>query len=505
VSGLRPALLLAALCVAAPAFADTEIEDLDAANFSFGAMAIGQAKDVNYARAEGLGLVPTSPLDAYLNGVLQKLLAGSPVRGVPARVYVRASGDWAAKSTADANVYVALGALLRLDDEDEVAALLAHEASHVILGHPNTDVVASLQGRVVQLTALAADAQDMLAASGVKVGKGVGGTARADEQTQALLLNTMLVSPAWTREQERDADRLGVDLLVKAGYSPRAMASLLRKQQQFESERRADPELSLLDQKVVGIDLQETASGHAQDAARKVGGAVGGGALGDLADAAIGKAFEWGAKKTNEAQRSHPKTEERLADVEEYVSDEYEDEAGRTVQVQAWETAKEQDGTVDVLENYIAAIEAKGKLADGDVAGARRLAKTALSGPTKTDAYPNYVQAAIELEGGGGAKLRVAAYERAMERREPAGAIYSGTRAPCLESGKQAEAVEVIEGAYARLQQPPGLTIPLIRTYRLAGRQADADRVALQCGARWPRMQQVCLDEAKGKTPAKAG
>jgi len=502
---IRRGLLLLALCVAGPAVAGTEIEDVDAGDFRFGAMAIGQAKDVDYARAEGLGLVPPSPLDAYLNGVLRKLLAGSPVRNVPARVYLRASGDWAAKSTADANVYVALGALLRLDDEDEVAALLAHEASHVILGHPNSDVVASVQQRVVQLTALAADAQDALAASGIAAGTGVGGTARVDEQAQALLLNTMLVSPAWTREQERDADRLGVDLLVKAGYSPRAMASLLRKQQSFEAERAADPELSLLDQQVVGLDLQETASGHAQEAARKVGGAVGGGALGDLADAAIGKAFEWGSKKVDEAQRSHPKTAERIADVEEYVADEYEDEAGRTAQVQAWETAKEQDGAVDVLENYIAAIEARGKLADGDVAGARRLAKTALSGPTKTDAYPNYVQAAIELEGGGGAKPALVAYQTAMESREPAGAIYSETSALLLSSGKRAEAVEVIEGAYARLQQPPGLTIPLIRSYRLAGRQADADRVATTCAARWPRMQRVCLDEAKGKTAAKAG
>ena len=119
-------------------------------------MAIGQAKDVDYARAEGLGLVPASPLDTYLNGVLAKLLAQSPVKSVPARVYVRASGDWAAKSTADANIYVALGALLRLDNEDEVAALLAHEASHVILGHADADVVQSLQQRAIQLSALAA-------------------------------------------------------------------------------------------------------------------------------------------------------------------------------------------------------------------------------------------------------------------------------------------------------------------------------------------------------------
>ena len=178
------AIILASVCGAAAARAsDTAIDDVDEGTFSFGAMAIGQAKDVDYARAEGLGLVPTSPLDAYLNGVLAKLLAQSPVKGVPAKVYVRASGDWAAKSTADANIYVALGTLLRLDNEDEIAALLGHEASHIILGHANADVVQGIQQRAIQLSALAAAAQ---AASG---DKGTAAT-RASRSSRAFSYST---------------------------------------------------------------------------------------------------------------------------------------------------------------------------------------------------------------------------------------------------------------------------------------------------------------------------
>ncbi|MFN8642509.1 MAG: M48 family metalloprotease [Candidatus Binatia bacterium] len=194
-------LLLAAGAALA---ADKAIDDVDAGPFHFGAMAIGQAKDLDYARAEGPGIVPTMPLDAYLNGILATLLAQSPVSGVPARVYVRASGDWAAKSTADANIYVALGTLLRLDNEDEIAALLGHEAAHVILGHANADVVQGAQQRALQLSALAAAAQGAVAGKGGKPAANVHG----QDQSRALLLNTMLLSPAWSREQERDADRL---------------------------------------------------------------------------------------------------------------------------------------------------------------------------------------------------------------------------------------------------------------------------------------------------------
>ena len=88
---------------------------------------------------------------------------------------------------------------------------------------------------------------------------------------------------------------------------------------------------------------------------------------------------------------------------------------------------------------------------------------------------------------------------RAPERPEPAGAIFSEASALYVQTGKRDKAAEVIESAYARLQEPPSLTVPLIRTYRELGRQADADRVAALRAARWPKMQAVCMDEARGK------
>jgi predicted Zn-dependent protease len=487
---------IAGLAAAAHA-SDKQIEEVDEATFRFGAMSIGQAKDVDYARAEGLGLVPTSPLDAYLNGILARLLAQSPVKGVPAKVYVRASGDWAAKSTADANIYVALGTLLRLDNEDEVAALLGHEASHIILGHADADAVQGMQQRAIQLSALAVEAQAAVDAKGKPAAKASASGAGMKDQSRALLLNSMLLSPAWTREQERDADRLGTDLIAKAGYSPQAMASLLRKQKAFETERAASPESALLDKQMLGVDVNQQVAKQTSKATKNLG--AGGDVLGDLAGSVVGGALEWGAKKANEAGRSHPKTEERIVEIDEYVSDEYDGPAP-ALQVTTWEAAKDADGTVDVLENYIAAIDAKGKLSDGDVAAARKLAKNSLSGPTKADAYPNFVQAAVEIASSAPAPA-LAAYETALAGPEPAGAIYAEASTLYLQGGKRDKAVEVIERGYARLQEPPSLTVPLIRTYRLAGRQSDADRIALQCAARWPKMQSVCMDEAKGTAP----
>jgi len=489
-------LVLATYATAPLARADKEIEDVRASAFRFGSMAIGQAKDVDYARAEGLGLVPASSLDTYLNGVLTKLLAQSPVKGVPAKVYVRASSDWAAKTTADANIYVALGVLLRVDDEDEVAAILAHEASHVVLGHANADVVQSLQQRALQLSDAALDASGLVARAGGGGAAAVGSNARMKEQSQALLVNTTLVTPAWNREQERTADLLGVDLLVRAGYAPSAMASVLRKQASFESERAADPEAHALEQQLYAFGVDPKGA-VAEQTAKVTGGAgaAAAGELGALADSALGAAFKWGSRQVTNAQTSHPKTSERITDVEAYVAREYKAESTKAPQDEPWDAAKEQEPTVDVLSNYISAIDAKGKIDKGDVAGAGRLAKASLSGPTRAHAYPNYVDAAVHIAQGATAPAATD-YETALAGPEPAGAIYVALSALYLQTGKNDKAVTVIESGYARLKEPPGLTLPLIATYRAAGRQADASRVATTCAARWPTMQKLCLDEA---------
>ena len=497
------ARLLVALAACGVGLAAADGKEINAATdraFSFGPMAIGQAKDLDHARAEGLGVVPASPLDTYLGGVLAKLLAGSPVTQVPARVYVRASSEWSAKSTADANIYVSLGILLRLDNEDEVAALLAHEASHVILGHANSDVVQGVQQRAIQLSALAVDAQRALADatgnSGVAGGLPGGGNPRVEDQSRALLLNTTLLSPSWTRGQERAADRLGTDLLVRAGYSPHGMATLLQKQKSFETERAANPQASSLDQQLMGSDVTQQGQRRVTEATAKYGATSE--LFGTLAGAALNRTQDWAARQADEGSRSHPKTKERIADVQAYIAQEYGDKAGRELQVESWEAAKEADGTVDILENYIAAIEAKGKLADGDIAAARTLAKAGLSGPTMTHAYPNYVDAAVQVAGGSTAQA-LADYEAALSGPEPAGAIYTGASTLLLATGQRDRALEVMEAGYARLQEPPSLTVPLIRTYRLLGRQADADRLAADCAMRWPTMQSLCTGEAAGR------
>jgi predicted Zn-dependent protease len=312
-----------------------------------------------------------------------------------------------------------------------------------------------------------------------------------------VLLNTHVLLPAWTRGQERDADLIGIDLLARAGWSPQAMISLLRKHQKIETERAADRRRADLDEELVGVDVD----GEVRDRTESVAGAIGLGdkGIGDFAGGTVGRVFEWGARKVDDTQRSHPRTEERLATAEHYVARAYPGSEARPRQAEAWEAAKEREGTAEVLENYIAALDASERLARGDLAVARKLSRASLTGPTRAHAYPNYVEAVLDLAIGGdaGREMALAAYDTALSGPEPAGTIYAEASALYLRSGKSEQAVAVLESGYRRLQEPPNLTVPLIHMYRVVGRHDDARRVANRCAERWPKLSDVCIDAAR--------
>ncbi|MCS6878296.1 MAG: M48 family metalloprotease [Geminicoccaceae bacterium] len=111
-------------------------------------------------------------------------------------------------------VYVTRGLLALADDEAELAGVLGHEIGHVTARHTAQRYDRAMLG---QLGAIAATiAGGILAGeAGAQLGQALGGT-----------LATAYVQ-GFSREQELEADRLGVRYLARAGYDPMAMASFL--------------------------------------------------------------------------------------------------------------------------------------------------------------------------------------------------------------------------------------------------------------------------------------
>lgn len=106
------------------------------------------------------------------------------------------------------------GMLQAARTDDEVAGVMAHELSHVVLRH---GTLQAAKAQKFQLGALA----------GQVLGSIVGGrTGQVISQGSQFGLSTYFLK--YSREYEREADLLGAQIMARAGYDPRQMANMFR-------------------------------------------------------------------------------------------------------------------------------------------------------------------------------------------------------------------------------------------------------------------------------------
>jgi predicted Zn-dependent protease len=119
-------------------------------------------------------------------------------------------------------VGVHTGLVTAAESESEVASVLAHEIAHVTQRH-----IARLLGvqRQAQLPALVAMAAAvLLGRSRPDLASGIAAAAQA---------GTVQVQLGYSRDFEREADRVGFQTLAAAGFDPGAMASFFEKMQRY--------------------------------------------------------------------------------------------------------------------------------------------------------------------------------------------------------------------------------------------------------------------------------
>lgn len=440
--------------------------DLKPGAYEASRLAVGEEKDLAQQRGESMGFVPLTTLQTYLNRVRARLLGGSGVTGVPGRVVVLANGGFAAYSTPDGNVYLAMGWLPFLSDEDEVAAILAHELSHVLLTHHSADILVGMRKRAQSMHELglaARTAVDRSAAS-----------ARSDQK--ALTVSQLVsevsdkaVMPAWGRRQERDADLLGVDLLVRAGYSPVAMASMLEKYRAWEQKTK-----------------------EADDAywerARQTAASDIGAALKMSLDRFLG-----------ELSASHPDTGQRLDDVAAYVDRHYADRSLPDPITASWNALRAAPDVREVVRNYEMAFAAKKLLERGRAREAHTYAQSSASGRTASHAYPNWILARSAGALGRSGEA-VTALERAVKANEPIRAVYEELIAVNEGRGQLEAALGWTDKASATFGESERWTPTKIRLLRKAGRVEEASALTLKCSVDAPDWRRQCQEA--NQTPA---
>jgi len=157
-------------------------------------------------------------VEAYLDQIGYRLVSVSPRNQREFNFFVVDAPSINAFALPGGNIGVHTGLLLAAQNESELAGVIAHEIAHVTQDHIARMVAAQSQNYWPTMAALA------LALLASRSNPNVAGAAIATTQAHALQnqLN-------FSREFEREADRLGYDMLTRAGFDPRGMGSFFHR------------------------------------------------------------------------------------------------------------------------------------------------------------------------------------------------------------------------------------------------------------------------------------
>ena len=164
--------------------------------------------------SQEMGLVDDPELAAYVDAVGQRLVRVSVRPDQHFEFHLVDMQEPNAFALPGGYVYVSRGLLAIANSEDELANVLGHEIGHVLARHAAQRETRALPGNV--LTGVTALAVGIVGGSQAAALVGsIGQTA-----TSGLLA-------AYSRDQEREADKLGQELAERAGYNPAGMTEFL--------------------------------------------------------------------------------------------------------------------------------------------------------------------------------------------------------------------------------------------------------------------------------------
>lgn len=178
-------------------------------------IAMGLQATPEMAQQHG-GMHPDQELQAYVDSVCQRVLAGSEAGDTewPFECHVLADEETVnAFALPGGQMFITAALFQRLETEGQLAGVMAHEIGHVVARHSaqriaKMELTQGLSGAVVVATY---DPDN----------PGSQGTA------QIAALIGQLVNMKFGRDDELQSDRLGVEFMADAGYDPRAMIRVM--------------------------------------------------------------------------------------------------------------------------------------------------------------------------------------------------------------------------------------------------------------------------------------
>lgn len=179
---------------------------------------ISEPQEIEMGKSIAAGLLGAAPLQKnaaeqrYINNVGLWLAQFSGRPDLPWHFGIIEAPTVNAFATPGGNIFVTRGLIARIHTESELAGVLAHEMGHVVKKHHLNDIRKNARkGMVVDLASL-------------RGGGGLGGEAARAVARVGLEGYVRGLS----REDELEADALGVVIAARAGYEPYGLVSVLQ-------------------------------------------------------------------------------------------------------------------------------------------------------------------------------------------------------------------------------------------------------------------------------------
>ena len=162
--------------------------------------------------------LPDSLWQAYLTQVGQRIVAVSDRKSLPFHFTVLENDQVNAFATPGGYLFFYTGILRMMDSEDELAAVMAHEISHVVARH-SVKTIQAYYGGAIGLSLLLGEQSNKLAG-----------------EVTGLVFSLAL--QGYGRSNENEADKFGLYYMTQAGYNPNAMTTMFEKLSAMTGEQK---------------------------------------------------------------------------------------------------------------------------------------------------------------------------------------------------------------------------------------------------------------------------
>ena len=168
-------------------------------------VAMGRQINEEFVEYNGLEFYNDSRINQYIKGIGRRLAGNSDRPNLPYTFQIVDNDDINAFATMGGFVYINTGLLRLADNEAQIAGVLSHEIGHIVAKH------------------------GLKKADRLIVERGLREASQKDPNIAVRISAEVALKLSRSRGQEREADRLGMDILMRTGYAPAGALQMLQK------------------------------------------------------------------------------------------------------------------------------------------------------------------------------------------------------------------------------------------------------------------------------------